>query len=648
MKKWIFRAIAAGLMALAVWGAYRFVRQIPQRQEHIPTTRVRQGDLVIRAFARGELRAVRSETLVAPNLFGTVQVTKLAPLGAFAREKDLIVEFDDSEVRSRLEEKQLELEQIEEQIKKAQAELAIRNNQDEVDLLQARYAVRRAELEVKRNELLSAIDARKNLLNLEEARRRLKQLEVDIKSRREQSEAELAVLREQRNRALVELNRERMRLSQTKLLASMSGLVAIRQNIFGGMRMFGAQVPDIREGDQVQPGMPVADVLDLSELEVVAKVGELDRANLREGQDVIIELDALAGKKLHGKIKNLSGTASANVFSGDPAKKFDVTFSVDMKELLSAVGATPEQIRRVLETAERNRKKPLAQVQTASFGMPGGFPAMAAMAGAGGFGGPGGAAGMAPAGGEPAEGAQEGRRRGGFGGGMFGQLSEEDRRKMREAMQKALGGRSMQDLSPEERQKIFSELRRKFQIPGPGGAPGQGQGPAQGQAGGGAPVFGLRTPGAQGEAGGTGLPGAMMRGFGGPAGPFSEKDLAEAKLPPPPAEDSQLEVLLRPGLLADVEIIVERIPNAIHVPAQAVFEKEGKPVVYVKVGERFEPRFVKLSKRSESAVVIAEGLKPGEIIALADPFARPGQKKEEKPSQGGGPPMGGMGGGPRT
>jgi hypothetical protein len=645
MKKWIFRASIAGLTALAVWGAYRFVKQIPQRQEHIPTTQVRQGDLVIRAFARGELRAVRSETLVAPNLFGTVQVTKLAPLGAFAREKDLIVEFDDSEVRSRLEEKQLELEQIEEQIKKAQAELAIRNNQDEVDLLQARYAVRRAELEVKRNELLSAIDARKNLLNLEEARRRLKQLEVDIKSRREQSEAELAVLREQRNRALVELNRERMRLSQTKLLASMSGLVAIRQNIFGGMRMFGAQVPDIREGDQVQPGMPVADVLDLSELEVVAKVGELDRANLREGQDVVIELDALAGKKLHGKIKSLSGTASANVFSGDPAKKFDVTFSVDMKELLSAVGAKPEQIRRVLETAERNRKKPLAQVQTASFGMPGAFPAMAGMPGAGAFGGPGGAPGIGQAGGEQAEGGQEGRRRGGFGGGMFGQLSEEDRRKMREAIEKALGGRSLQDLSPEERQKIFSELRQKFQLPAPGGARGQGQGPAQGQAG--APVLGLRAPGAQGEAGGQGLPGGMMRGFGGPTGPFTEKDLAEAKLPPPPEEDSQLEVLLRPGLLADVEIIVEKIPNAIHVPAQAVFEKEGKPVVYVKVGERFEPRFVKLSKRSESAVVIAEGLKPGETIALADPFARPGQKKEEKPSQGG-PPMGGMGGGPRT
>ncbi|MCS6952984.1 MAG: HlyD family efflux transporter periplasmic adaptor subunit [Bryobacterales bacterium] len=643
MKKWIFRGAMAALVGLAVWAAYWFVKRIPQRQEHIPTTRVRQGDLVIRAFTRGELRAVRSETLVAPNLFGTVQVTKLAPLGAFAREKDLIVEFDDSEVRSRLEEKQLELEQIEEQIKKAQAELAIRNNQDQVDLLQARYAVRRAELEVKRNELLSAIDARKNLLNLEEARRRLKQLEVDIKSRREQSEAELAVLREQRNRALVELNRERMRLSQTKLLASMSGLVAIRQNIFGGMRMFGAQVPDIREGDQVQPGMPVADVLDLSELEVVAKVGELDRANLREGQDVIIQLDALAGKKLQGKIKSLSGTASANVFSGDPAKKFDVTFSVDMKELLSAVGATPEQIRRVMETAERNRKKPVAQVQTASFGSAGGFPAMAVIGGAGGFGPPAGLGSGASQGGEQGEGAPEGRRRGGFGGGFFGQLSEEDRRKIREAIEKALGGRSMQDLSPEERQKIFAELRQKFQLPGPG----QGQSGAPGPVAG-LPSFGLRPPGAPGAAQGGREGGeGRMFGFGGPTGPFTEKELAEAKLPPPPDEDSQLEVLLRPGLLADVEIIVEKIPNAIHVPAQAVFEKEGKPVVYVKVGERFEPRFVKFSKRSESAIVVAEGLKPGEIIALADPFAKPGQKKEEKPAAGPNP-MGGVGPGPRT
>jgi len=131
-------------------------------------------------------------------------------------------------------------------------------------------------------------------------------------------------------------------------------------------------------------------------------------------------------------------------------------------------------------------------------------------------------------------------------------------------------------------------------------------------------------------------------GFGGPQ-QFTEKDLENAKLPPPPEEESQLEVLLRPGLLADVEIIVEKIPNAIHIPAQAVFEKEGKPVVYVMKQDTFEPRVVKPLKRSESTMVIGEGLQAGEVVALADPTVRKTDKKQEQKPAGGGPsiPAGG-------
>ena len=176
MKKIVIRLILLAVVAGAGYWGWRLFQSMPQRQAQIATTKVRKGDVVVRTFARGELRAVRSATLIAPNLFGTVQVTQLAPLGALAKDKDLIVEFDDSEVNSRIEEKQLELDQIDEQIKKAQADLAIRNNQDQVELLRARYSVRRSELEVKRNELLPAIDQRKNALNLEESKRRLQQL----------------------------------------------------------------------------------------------------------------------------------------------------------------------------------------------------------------------------------------------------------------------------------------------------------------------------------------------------------------------------------------------------------------------------------------------------------------------------------------
>src|SRR3989442_12303648 len=330
MRKVIIRLLLVLLLLGGAYGAYRYFEHIPQKQLPVAAVKVRRGDVIVRAFSRGELRAVRSATLTAPNLFSTVQVTKLAPLGSFAREKDLVVEFDDSERRTQLEEALLEVEQIDEQIKKAKADLAMRNNQDQVELLKARYSVRRGELEVKRNELLSPIDAKKNLLNLEESRRRLKQLESDIQSRQEQAMADLAVLQERRNKGMIDVGREKQRIAQSKILSPITGLVSIRQNRGSFMGSFGQQVPDVREGDTLQPGAPVADVLDLSEMEIIAKVGELDRANLREGQDVKFVLDAIPDKTFHGKIKGMSGTATSNPFRGDTGKKFDVLLSVDM------------------------------------------------------------------------------------------------------------------------------------------------------------------------------------------------------------------------------------------------------------------------------------------------------------------------------
>ncbi len=660
MKKVVFRLFLVAIVAVAGYGIYHFFQGLPGRQQSVPTTHVRRGDVVVRSFTRGELRAVRTASLTAPNLFGTVQVTKLAPLGALAREKNLIVEFDDSEVLSRLESRQLELEQVDEQIKKAQADLAIRNNQDQVDLLKSRYAVRRAELEVKKNELLSTIDQKKNKLNLEEAQRRLKQLESDIKSKQEQALAELNVLREKRNRNVLDINREKQRLSQVKLLSPISGLVAIKQNRAGFSGMFGTQVPDIREGDQVQPGMPVADVLDLSELEIIARVGELDRANLREGQDALLRLDALAGKVFNGKIKSMSGTASANVFSSDPGKKFDVIFSIDMPQLLSALGAKPDQIARILATADENRKKPIATTTTSMFA--GGLPGLSMGGDAGQQMGGGQQMMMMQGGGQQmmpgGQGGEGGQRRMAFAmGGANSNLTPEQQKKMAEIMQKALAGKNMMELSQEERQAIFAKVREEAKKAGiempqrgqrrEGGDAAGGQGATQA---GGQPNMALGLQGPGGAAGGRGNRGGGMPSFA-PTGPFSQKDLENATLPPPPEAGDQMEVLLRPGLLADVEIIVEKVPNAVFVPNQSVFEKDGKNILYVQSGKTFQPRVVTISKRSETVSVIDSGLKPGDVIALQDPTISEEdrkKKKSEKKSSGGASnalPVGGSKGG---
>jgi hypothetical protein len=206
----------------------------------------------------------------------------------------------------------------------------------------------------------------------------------------------------------------------------------------------------------------------------------------------------------------------------------------------------------------------------------------------------------------------------------------------------------MQDLTPEERTKIFEEVRKAV----PALANVQ-RGGGQGRQGGGEGREGRE--GRQGRAGredgpmvaggpGGGAPAGLA--MGGNAG-FSSRDIENAKLPPAIEEGSQLDVLLRPGLLADVEIILEKIPNAINVPNQAVFEKDGKPIVYVRNAKGgWDERVIKPLKRSETVMVIASGVKPGEVVAMSDPTAKPGDKKKGKPA--GASPMGGMPGGGRS
>ena len=607
---------------------YYMVRKMPEKKLEIPVTKVQRGDLTLRTYVRGELQAVRSVVLSAPNLGATTQITDLAPAGALAQVKDLVVEFDDAELQSSLEEEQLNVTQTEELLKKAEADQLIRRNQDQVDLLRARYAVRRAQLEVQRNELVSKIDARKNDLTLEETKQALTKLEADIKSRLQQGEAELAVLREQRRRAQLEVNRVRTRLAQTRVLSPISGLVSVKENRSGNFN-FGQAAPEIREGDQINPGTPVAEILDLSEMNLMTRVNEIERANLHEGQEVLIRLDALAGKVVHGKIKTLSGTASSNVFSSDPTKRFDCFIAVDMKEVLGYVGASPQQIDRLMAVAAENAKRFASGAVTGSSSMLGG----------GGPGGPGvGFQVFGPGAGDngPGAGDQLGGAGGAPGGGRGGPGGA--RGKAGGKTGGAGASRGLASMTPEERQKFVDQMAQGGGG-GAGGRGGGGRGKGSGGPGGpGSPA----SPAAEPDLSSLSLRQSIFQGF-------TPEDREKAQLPQPPGEHSMTDVLLRPGLLGQAEIIVQKIPNVLYLPQQAIFEKNGQDVVFVRVGDRFEPHPVKLGGRTESQIAVLEGVKEGDTVALIDMDAgRNPQKKEKgsksKSQQGGGLPSPQVGG----
>jgi multidrug resistance efflux pump len=312
--------------------------------DDIPTVRVKRGDLDMKVLLTGELRASHSEMMIAPPIGGgALQITHLLHTGAPVKKGELVMEFDPTEQHFKLDQNRSELLQAEQEITKAKADAAVGSAQDKVAMLKARFDVRRAELDVQKNELVSSIDARKNDLALEQAKRVLAELQQDVKSRSVSNQATILLAEEKRNKAKLAMDQAQGNIAKMRVMAPMDGLVALEKNdgAMGGFCCFpGQSFPEYREGDQVQPGRTVGQVVDPKEMEISAKVGELERNNVKEGQPVDIQFDALPGNTFHGTVKTVGGNNTRRFWEEDTSSKFEVTVKLSSTDPRMRPGLT--------------------------------------------------------------------------------------------------------------------------------------------------------------------------------------------------------------------------------------------------------------------------------------------------------------------
>ncbi len=298
----------------------------------VPTATVKEADLQLKVLTTGALRTKESRVIAAPPIAGgTLQIIKLARFGAQVHKSDVVLEFDPSEQEYNLAQNRSDLLQAEQEIVKSKADAAVQTAEDQTALLKARYAVRRAELEVSKNELISKIDAQKNLLALDEAKRALAQLDQDVRSHSASNKAALAISEEKRHKALLAMDQGEENIRRMTVTAPIDGLVVIHGNrdASGGFFFGGMTLPDYHVGDQVNPGSSIAEVIDISHLEVYAQVGETDHSNLKAGQAVDIQVNALPHDKFTGKVETVGGATSHEFWDDNAKHKFDLTILLD-------------------------------------------------------------------------------------------------------------------------------------------------------------------------------------------------------------------------------------------------------------------------------------------------------------------------------
>ena len=204
---------ALGLGARAATGV------LVSANDDIPTAKVTRGTLKSDLVTTGEIKATRTNLLSVPPTGSPLRIRTLLPSGERVKKGDTVVSFDPTDQEKVVEEQRSMLREAELEIARTLATTAARQAQDDLDLLTARFDVRKGELDVQASEVRPQLEARKAQLSLEEARNRLAQLEGDRASRSQSDEAALAVAREKETKARFAITRATTILSQMELKA---------------------------------------------------------------------------------------------------------------------------------------------------------------------------------------------------------------------------------------------------------------------------------------------------------------------------------------------------------------------------------------------------------------------------------------------
>ena len=81
----------------------------------------------------------------------------------------------------------------------------------------------------------------------------------------------------------------------------------------------------------------------------------------------------------------------------------------------------------------------------------------------------------------------------------------------------------------------------------------------------------------------------------------------------------ELDERMRPGMSCSVEIMIDEVDDAFHVPVQAVFLNKGEPVAFVESGGATEVRPIEVGRDNGKWVEVLSGLTEGEQVLLSQP-----------------------------
>ena len=317
-RRWILSWVSVILIGGgAVVAAFRLGTPPPIE---VPTARAQRGEFVISVKGRGEVKSARSVIVTAPQTPES-RVVRLAIAGKPIKKGEVVVEFDPVTQEQNYLDRNSQVRQVDSEIVQANAQHKIINEQDAMVLMQTQYNLERAKLEASKQEILSEIQGAKNRIDVGVSEGEVSKAQTSIGAHKQAQEADLARLGERKDKTVRDMDRAKKYLESMILRAPIDGIVIIMPNFRSGGQ-FGSSPPPFKEGDRAWTGAPIAEIPDMSELQVEFRIEEVDRGLLKEGQPVKIKIDAVPDLEMDGALSWISPIAQLLFRSFPPEKNF--------------------------------------------------------------------------------------------------------------------------------------------------------------------------------------------------------------------------------------------------------------------------------------------------------------------------------------
>jgi multidrug efflux pump subunit AcrA (membrane-fusion protein) len=291
---------------------------------------------------RGDIRPVRSILLSAPMSGGSdLLILKLARNGSNVEPGDVVVQFDTTNQQRQLEQKMSELKQAESEIDRTLVEERRRVQAAQTALEQARSAAERAKLDLEGADLRPRVEAQHFAIKHADALEVVREAERKLESERASTAADVASARQKRGKASVDVKETERTISGMTLKAPGRGPLTILPNRRAA-NAFAQSAPEFRTGDRAFFGAQIAELPDLSSIQMTCRIDEVDRARVETGRATLIRVDALPDRELKGAVKDISMMARPDFTTFPPTRNFDLVVSVTDNDprLRSGMSAT--------------------------------------------------------------------------------------------------------------------------------------------------------------------------------------------------------------------------------------------------------------------------------------------------------------------